>query len=340
MLKFILIMAVFLNSCIADDKTTTGQFLGSKKIEKMPDWFKTSFLDFAEDTQESAENNKHLILYFHQDGCPYCAKLVEENFTDKKLVTKIRKDFDIIDINMWGDRDLTDLKGLEFTEKQYAEFLKVQFTPSLFFLDFKGNIVLRMDGYQSINKMHKILDFVKDKNYKNQSFAEFSSVKKIGKLNNQGFFSKPPYIITRSKNHPANKYLAVFFEEPSCEACDDFHEKMLVKPKIKNAFKQMEVVQLNINLEQKIINTKGEKTTSKNWYKKLNLVSTPAVVIFDKNGDEIIRKDASFKEFHFDSILQYALSESYKNQPNFQRYIEHRADDIRATGKDVDLWKD
>jgi thioredoxin-related protein len=99
----------------------------------MPDWFKTSFLDFAEDTQESAENNKHLILYFHQDGCPYCAKLVEENFTDKKLVAKIRKDFDIIDINMWGDRDLTDLKGLEFTEKQYAEFLKVQFTPSLFF---------------------------------------------------------------------------------------------------------------------------------------------------------------------------------------------------------------
>jgi len=62
-------------------------------------------------------------------------------------------------------------------------------------------------------------------------------------------------------------------------------------------------------------------------------------VFFDKNGVEIIRKDGYFKEFHFDSILQYVLTNSYKTQPNFQRYIEHRADVIRATGKDVNLWK-
>jgi hypothetical protein len=31
------------------------------------------------------------MIYFHQNGCPYCAKLVKDNFHDKKLVAKLQK---------------------------------------------------------------------------------------------------------------------------------------------------------------------------------------------------------------------------------------------------------
>jgi hypothetical protein len=46
-----------------------------------------------------------------------------------------------------------------------------------------------------------------------------------------------------------------------------------------------------------------------------------AIVFFDKTGNEIIRKDAYFKQYHLHSIMDYVLTGAYKTQPNFQRYL-------------------
>ena len=76
-----------------------------------PSWFKESFLDLREDVQEATENKKRVLLYFYQDGCPYCARLLQDNLGQKKLADKTRKYFDVIAINMWGDKEVTGLNG-------------------------------------------------------------------------------------------------------------------------------------------------------------------------------------------------------------------------------------
>ena len=81
-----------------------------------PDWFKLSFLDIREDINEAAQQNKRVMLYFYQDGCPYCAKLLQDNFGQKEIAEKTRNKFDVIAINMWGDREVTDLKGYMLSE--------------------------------------------------------------------------------------------------------------------------------------------------------------------------------------------------------------------------------
>ena len=53
----------------------------------------------------------------------------------------------------------------------------------------------------------------------------------------------------------------------------------------------------------------------------------------------IIRVEAMFKSFHTQSVFDYVASEAYREEPSFQKYISHRADAIRETGKTVDLWK-
>lgn len=57
-------------------------------------------MDFSEDLEEAANNNKHVMTYFHQNSCPYCSKLVEDNFHNASLVAKLQKDFDVIETNM------------------------------------------------------------------------------------------------------------------------------------------------------------------------------------------------------------------------------------------------
>lgn len=72
-----------------------------------PAWFANSFLDIREDVSEAASAGKRVILYFYQDGCPYCRKLLETNFALQETENKARKHYEVIAINIWGDREVT-----------------------------------------------------------------------------------------------------------------------------------------------------------------------------------------------------------------------------------------
>ncbi|SFV79677.1 thioredoxin SoxW [hydrothermal vent metagenome] len=243
---------------------------------------------------------------------------------------------------MWGDRELTDWEGREFNEKEFSSFMKVQFTPTIIFLDSKGEIVLRLNGYQSIEKMHVVLDYVSTKKYLNQTFARYINSLKtnaVGELNKNILFEPAPHLLTRSDRFPAQKYLAVFFEEPNCPECDTFHQTFMKLDQTKALFKSMQVIQLNALSDEKLITPSGKRSTASQWYDDLKLTYKPAVVFFDKQGKEIIRKDAFFKTYHFHGIMTYVLSGEYKEQPNFQRYLEGKSDKLRDQGITVDIWK-
>lgn len=156
-----------------------------------PAWFKESFLDLSEDIKEAADNNKRVLLYFYQDGCPYCAKLLQNNLGQKKLSDKTRNNFDVIAINMWGDKEVTDLNGQLSTEKKFTEQMKVMYTPTLVFLTEKGKVALRVNGYYAPNKYETALDYVRGHNEDKVSFRSYARkyLKKTtsGKLHQQPF---------------------------------------------------------------------------------------------------------------------------------------------------------
>jgi len=77
----------------------------------------------------------------------------------------------------------------------------------------------------------------------------------------------------------------------------------------------------------------------KEWTKQLNISNTPTIIYCDENGDEIIRVESLFKTFHFQSIIDYVLSDAFKTEKEFQRYLTQRSNKIREQGKDVDIWK-
>lgn len=119
----ILICSLFLSLAQAvENKTAQLESIQSDLVNpgyhEKPAWFKESFLDLREDIQEANESKKRVLLYFYQDGCPYCAKLLQDNLGQKRLADKTRKHFDVIAINMWGDKEVTDLNGRLTTEKK------------------------------------------------------------------------------------------------------------------------------------------------------------------------------------------------------------------------------
>ena len=108
---------------------------------------------------------KHLMVLFTQDFCPYCEALINKNLTQQSIRDSLKTNFDIVQLNMWGDREVFDIHGNPTTEKQIAADLDVQFTPTLIFFDRDGEPALRTNGYLSSNDMQASLDFVASQAY-------------------------------------------------------------------------------------------------------------------------------------------------------------------------------
>ena len=326
-------------SFAAEPAAPRGDFKGVKLVE-IPKWFKSSFLDIKEDVAEAAESGKRVMVYFHQNGCPYCAKLVNDNFKDERIVNYMAKHIDALDINMWGDREVVSVDGKTFNEKSYSASRKVWFTPTLLFFDEKGKIALRINGYYPKEKFLIALQYVAEKKENKISFAEyykqFSKNKKPGKITREKYFAKPSYDLAKLKQD--SKPLALLFEQANCKACDNLHNVTLKDKDTVDILKQFNIVQLDRWSDTPIVGFDGKATTAKKLANQLGVTFSPYAVLYDK-GVEVIRIEAFLKSFHVQSVFDYVLTGGYKKETSFQRYLEHRADEIRETGKTVDIWK-
>jgi thioredoxin-related protein len=332
-----LVVALFAGTASAEGRK--GRYTGAETSE-IPAWFKESFLDFEEDVQEAAERKKRVMLYFHQDGCPYCSKLVNDNFRQTDIIKTMQASLESIAINMWGDREVVTIEGKPYTEKTLAAALRVNYTPTLIFLDEQGKVALRLNGYYPPDKFQLALEYVAGHKETELSFRDYLDQRTTaasGKLNHEPFFLSPPYILVRNVV-PADRPLAVFFEQVGCASCDILHEKILADPATRKLVEQFETVQLDMHADTPVITPGGEKTTAREWAEKLDLGYAPSIVFFDKQGREVMRIDAFLKTFHVQSVFDYVLQEAYVEEPSFQRFISSRAERLVEEGINVDIF--
>ena len=323
----------------AEQEKSVGRFLGSTSTE-YPVWFKESFLDFNDDIKEAAKEGKRVMLLFHQDGCPYCNLLVERNLSQKSITDYMKSHYETIAINLWGDRELATIDGQHFSEKKFAEALRVQFTPTLIFLDENGDAILRLNGYLPPERFMLALQYASTATPKSGSFREFvrkrAPAKSRGELIKEDFFQAPPVDLSKLGG---SRPIAVYFEQKQCPACETMHDNLLHDEETLKLVSGFHNIQLDMWSDTPITLSDGRKTTARKWAEELGIHYAPTILFLDAKGKEIIRSEAMFKTFHAQSIFDYVLSGTYKSEPNFQRYLEARADRIRKESRDVDIWK-
>lgn len=337
---FAFLLSLSMQWAVAKQEGALSEGMVNPGHHEKPLWFKESFLDLNEDIREAKAKNKRVLLYFYQDGCPYCSKLLQDNFGQKPIADKTQKYFDTIAINMWGDREVTDVDGKGYTEKTFAAQRRVMFTPTLLFLNEKGGVALRVNGYYDPGKFDAALDFVGGKHETKMSFNDYYAkrlpVKASGKLHDQSFFLKPPFDLSKLIGKD-QKPLLVLFEQKVCQDCDELHTDIFKRKETLEQVKRFNVVRLDIWSKESIVSPEGKKTTAESWARDMKVQYAPSLVFFDKAGQEVIRTEAYLKSFHTQSVMDYAASGAYKTHPSFQRYIDERADKLEAQGVHVDL---
>ena len=306
----------------------------------IPGWFSESLLDLREEVREAAKEGKRLLLYFGQDGCPYCKALMQTNFTQPLIVSKARRHFTAIALNIWGDREVTMLDGKVMREKEFARLMRVQFTPTILFLDENGGTVARLNGYYPPHRFEAAIDYVAGRMEVKQSFADYmrTAVKEAAneKLHEEPFFMRPPYDLRRRSG---SKPLAVVFETPYCAGCDELHAEGFTRSDIKAELAKFDVVRFALGDNATLTTPQGARLSASEWARSLKIVYTPSIVFFDPKGREVLRTESYLRSFHLAGAFAYLSSGAYLKEPSFQRLLQARTEGMRQRGQQVDLWK-
>ena len=306
----------------------------------IPPWFASTFLDFREDIGDAAREGRRLLVYFGQDGCPYCEQLMVTNFSQRTIVEKTRKNFVAVALNLWGDREVAWIDGRAMTEKELARLLKVQFTPTLLFFDEKGAVVARLNGYYPPQRFEAVLDYVAGRLERSEPLADYlgraAREPASPRLHDEPFFLRPPYDLRRKKG---DKPLAVIFETTDCSACDELHRDGLRRDEVLAQVKGVDMARFALGARTELTTPAGRRTSAGVWARELNVTYVPTVIFFDDDGSEVFRIEAYLRPFHFASSFAYVTSGEYRAEPSFQRYLQKRAGEMRARGQHVELWR-
>jgi thioredoxin-related protein len=293
--------------------------------QEAPDWFAQSLLDLREDVADAAREGKRVMLYFGQPGCPYCKELMEVNFRQRPIVERMQKEFVALELSIFGDREVTWTDGHLTTEKKLAAELKVQYTPTLVFLDEKGAIAHRVNGYYPPPRFLAALDRARGRTP--------ALVATPGKAE----MSPEPFFLD-VKDLRRGRPLAVLFETAYCAECDELHAVAFRHPAVRAEMKNYDVVRLPLSGTDVITTPQGKAIQVGEWARSLKIDYVPTLVLFDASGVERLRMEAYFRPFHVAGSLSYVSSGAWRTEPSLQRFLQARGDELRRRGKPVDLW--
>lgn len=96
-------------------------------------WFAESFLDLKDDHAEAKAAGRRFAVIFEQRGCIYCKKMHTEVLSKRYINDYVRENFRIVQLDMWGSREVTDFDGKKMPEKKLAERWGIMFTPTIVF---------------------------------------------------------------------------------------------------------------------------------------------------------------------------------------------------------------
>ncbi|MCC6533885.1 MAG: thioredoxin fold domain-containing protein [Burkholderiales bacterium] len=134
----------------------------------LPHWFKASFLDFRDELRDARNRKRHVMVFLHLDECPYCERMLRENFTAGDNRRFMEQHFDVIAVNVRGDLDLVWSDGAAYTERTLARHLNAFATPTLVFLGHDGKVVLKLTGYRDQRALRESLEYVQSERYRRE----------------------------------------------------------------------------------------------------------------------------------------------------------------------------
>ena len=151
-------------------------------------WFLDSFLEFKDDLDAAREKSKRFAVIWELEGCPYCREMHFVNFTIPEISDYIKANFDIVQLDIKGAREVTDFDGKVMPEKKLAKLYDVSYTPTIqFFAETTDGFekpggrkkieVARIPGYLRPFHFLAMFQYVREKAYETTDYRSYLQAK-------------------------------------------------------------------------------------------------------------------------------------------------------------------
>ena len=64
-------------------------------------------------------------MIWEQKGCPYCRETHRVNLADQRISSYVTANFEVLQLDLWGSRKVTDFDGKEMEERDLARLCKM-----------------------------------------------------------------------------------------------------------------------------------------------------------------------------------------------------------------------
>lgn len=145
----------------------------------------------------------------------------------------------------------------------------------------------------------------------------------------------------------SGKDLLILIEQAGCPYCREMHNVNLRIPRITEFMKEkFLVVQLDMRGSREAVDMDGNSMEERSLVRQWAVNFTPTMMFIPKEAVDgtgtvkdrsVMTMPGYFKPFHFDTMLHFIASDAYDGG-DFQRYIDERAQKLRAAGEKVDIW--
>jgi thioredoxin-related protein len=138
-------------------------------------FFELSFGDLRAEAAAAQKAGKQgLLLMYHFDDCPYCARMKREVLSRPEVQAWYRQHFRAIAVDTRGSQDVSGFTGKAMPEKEFARAAGVRATPSFQFYAPDGTLLATQAGAIYDPAEFLLLgDYVASGAYRNASFAAY-----------------------------------------------------------------------------------------------------------------------------------------------------------------------
>lgn len=252
-------------------------------------FFTQSFGDLPEELAEARESGKlGLILFFEQDGCPYCERMLQTILNQPSVQDWYRRHFVSIAVDVNGDLELTDVDGITLPSKVFADHRRVKTTPTISFLDLSGaEVYRRVTMVSGVGEFMMMGQYIAEGRYSDTPWRDYAgehpevvnsaTVQQVVDLRQEA---------AATAERGVTLLLAITRE--GCAYCAKLRREILA-PMIRSGdyADKVRIREMMMEPDASIMDFSGQRTTTAKLAARYGVSITPTVLLLDSSGNSL-----------------------------------------------------
>jgi thioredoxin-related protein len=249
-------------------------------------FFSPSFGDLPDELAEAREAGKlGLLLFFEQEGCPYCERMLKTIFNQAEVQDWYRERFVSIAVDINGDVEMRDVDGITLPSKVFAEHRRIKTTPTLSFIDLGGAEVHRRVTMVSGPREFMLLgQYIADGRYADTSWKDYAA-EHPDVVNSATVQQVVDFRLEAAAAAASGVNLLLAVTREGCSYCAQLRREFL-GPMIRSGeyVDKVRIREMMMEPDTAIRDFSGELTTTAGIAARYGVSITPTVLLLDASG--------------------------------------------------------